>query len=58
VDGDRPAGRASTAWAGAQIEEPLIDSVRSALSGAVGQAAPPGWCSPIEAQRQLSALAR
>jgi soluble lytic murein transglycosylase-like protein len=28
-------------WAGAQIEEPLIDSVRTALSSAVGNAAPP-----------------
>ncbi len=30
-----------SAWAGAQIEEPLADSVRSALSAAVGDAAPP-----------------
>jgi soluble lytic murein transglycosylase-like protein len=29
------------AWAGGQIEEPLIDSVRTALSGAVRNAAPP-----------------
>lgn len=29
------------AWAGGQIEEPLIDSVRSALSSAVRNAAPP-----------------
>ena len=29
------------AWAGAQIEEPLIDSVRTALSSAVRNAAPP-----------------
>jgi soluble lytic murein transglycosylase-like protein len=28
-------------WAGSQIEEPLIDSVRSALSNAVRNAAPP-----------------
>ena len=28
-------------WAGAQIEEPLIDSVRTALSSAVRNAAPP-----------------
>lgn len=28
-------------WAGAQIEEPLIDSVRTALSSAVQNAAPP-----------------
>ncbi len=30
-----------TAWAGAQIEEPLIDSVRTALSSAVHNKAPP-----------------
>jgi soluble lytic murein transglycosylase-like protein len=29
------------AWAGAQLEEPLIDSVRTALSSAVRNAAPP-----------------
>ena len=29
------------AWAGAQIEEPLADSVRSALSAAVANSAPP-----------------
>jgi soluble lytic murein transglycosylase-like protein len=29
------------AWAGAQIEEPLADSVRGALSAAVAEAAPP-----------------
>ena len=28
-------------WAGAQVEEPLIDSVRTALSSAVRNAAPP-----------------
>lgn len=28
-------------WAGAQIEEPLIDSVRNALSSAIGNTAPP-----------------
>jgi len=28
-------------WAGAQLEEPLMDSVRSALSSAVANAAPP-----------------
>lgn len=28
-------------WAGAQVEEPLMDSVRSALSSAVANAAPP-----------------
>ncbi len=30
-----------TAWAGAQIEEPLIDAVRSALSSAIHNRAPP-----------------
>lgn len=30
-----------SSWAGAQIEEPLIDSVRNALSSAVGNTAPP-----------------
>jgi soluble lytic murein transglycosylase-like protein len=30
-----------TAWAGGQLEEPLIDSVRTALSSAVRNAAPP-----------------
>ena len=29
------------AWAGGQLEEPLIDSVRTALSSAVRNAAPP-----------------
>ncbi|MBH9552465.1 lytic transglycosylase domain-containing protein [Inhella gelatinilytica] len=28
-------------WAGAQLEEPLVDAVRSALSAAIAQAAPP-----------------
>jgi soluble lytic murein transglycosylase-like protein len=31
----------SRAWAGAQIEEPLADSVRTALSAAIAQSAPP-----------------
>jgi soluble lytic murein transglycosylase-like protein len=40
------AGAASLAWpgaahAGAQVEEPLADAVRSALSSAIRQAAPP-----------------
>ncbi|MFG6415510.1 lytic transglycosylase domain-containing protein [Roseateles sp. DC23W] len=30
-----------TAWAGAQVEEPLIDSVRSALTASIAQSAPP-----------------
>ena len=33
-----PAGRA---WAGAQVEEPLADSVRSALSASIRNSAPP-----------------
>ncbi len=33
------AGR--PAWAGTQVEEPLADSVRSALSSAIANAAPP-----------------
>ncbi len=32
---------AGSAWAGAQVEEPLADSVRTALSAAIGNAAPP-----------------
>jgi len=40
-----PAGLAAAAalpaWAGRQLEEPLIDSVRTALSSAVANAAPP-----------------
>jgi soluble lytic murein transglycosylase-like protein len=32
---------AMPAWAGAQVEEPLADSVRSALSAAIAAAAPP-----------------
>ncbi len=32
---------AEQSWAGGQIEEPLIDSVRTALSSAVSNAAPP-----------------
>lgn len=34
-------GMALPAWAGAQLEEPLADSVRSALSAAIGDLAPP-----------------
>ena len=33
--------RATTSWAGAQVEEPLADSVRSALSAAIANSAPP-----------------
>mgnify|MGYP000948460693 CR=1 FL=1 len=32
---------ARSAWAGGQLEEPLIDSVRSALSAAIANSAPP-----------------
>ena len=45
----------STAWAGAQIEEPLADSVRSALSAAVGRGEPPKLVFADEAQRQQCA---
>ncbi len=38
-------------WAGAQVEEPLADSVRTALSAAVSQAAPPVPVFADEAQR-------
>ncbi len=44
----------STAWAGAQIEEPLADSVRSALSAAVGRSEPK-LVFADEAQRQQCA---
>ena len=40
-------------WAGAQIEEPLADSVRSALSAAVADAAPPRPAFSDEQQRRL-----
>jgi len=33
--------RSTTSWAGAQVEEPLADSVRSALSAAIANSAPP-----------------
>jgi soluble lytic murein transglycosylase-like protein len=41
------------AWAGAQVEEPLADSVRSALSAAVADAAPPRPAFSDEQQRRL-----
>ena len=34
------AAASGTAWAGAQLEEPLADSVRSALSAAIGRTEP------------------
>ena len=39
------------AWAGAQVEEPLADSVRSALSAAVGRGEPPKLVFADETQR-------
>jgi soluble lytic murein transglycosylase-like protein len=41
-----------SAWAGAQVEEPLANSVRTALSAAVNKAAPPEPVFADEAQRQ------
>ncbi len=41
VAGAVAAGWLPSAFAGAQIEEPLADSVRSALSAAIAQSAPP-----------------
>lgn len=40
-----------SAWAGAQVEEPLADSVRTALSAAIGRAAP-ALTFADDAQRQ------
>ncbi|MGC4059659.1 MAG: lytic transglycosylase domain-containing protein [Aquabacterium sp.] len=40
-------------WAGGQIEEPLADSVRTALSAAVGKAAAPEPVFADEVQRQV-----
>ena len=40
-----------SAWAGAQAEEPLADSVRTALSAAVNKAAPPVPVFADQAQR-------
>ncbi|HEX5311305.1 lytic transglycosylase domain-containing protein [Aquabacterium sp.] len=42
---------AGVAWAGAQVEEPLADSVRSALSAAVGRGEPPKLVFADETQR-------
>lgn len=41
-----------SAWAGAQVEEPLANSVRTALSAAVNKAAPPEPVFADEAQRE------
>ncbi len=43
---------AGAAWAGAQVEEPLADSVRSALSAAVGRGEPPKLVFADDTQRQ------
>jgi soluble lytic murein transglycosylase-like protein len=40
-------------WAGGQVEEPLADSVRTALSAAIGQAVPPAPVFADEAQKQV-----
>jgi soluble lytic murein transglycosylase-like protein len=41
VAGSAMLGMAPAAFAGAQVEEPLADSVRTALSAAIAQSAPP-----------------
>lgn len=46
------AGAPSPVLAGAQVEEPLADAVRSALSSAVGNGAPPSLVFADAAQRQ------
>lgn len=46
------AGGLPHAWAGAQIEEPLADSVRSALSAAVGRGEPPKLVFADDVQRR------
>jgi soluble lytic murein transglycosylase-like protein len=43
----------SPAWAGAQVEEPLADSVRTALSAAVSKAIPPEPVFADDRQRQV-----
>ena len=45
----------ATAHAGRQVEEPLMDSVRSALSSAIHQSAPPAPVFASDAARQLYA---
>ena len=42
----------SSSWAGAQVEEHLTDSVRSALSAAVGRGAPPSLVFADDRQRK------
>jgi soluble lytic murein transglycosylase-like protein len=48
-----PMACVTPAWAGAQVEEPLADSVRTALSAAVSQAAPPAPVFANDLQRQV-----
>jgi soluble lytic murein transglycosylase-like protein len=45
-------GGVGTVWAGAQAEEPLADAVRSALSAAVADAAPPRPSFASESDRR------
>jgi soluble lytic murein transglycosylase-like protein len=45
-------GSVAPAWAGGQLEEPLADSVRTALSAAVGKAAPPAPVFADESQQR------
>ena len=42
----------TSALAGGQVEEPLMDSVRSALSSAIHQSAPPVPTFPLDSARQ------
>ncbi len=42
----------TSALAGGQVEEPLMDSVRSALSSAIHQSAPPVPAFPLDSGRQ------
>jgi soluble lytic murein transglycosylase-like protein len=44
---------ACPAWAGGQVEEPLVDSVRTALSAAISQSAPPEPVFADEGQKQV-----
>lgn len=46
------ASMGGVAWAGAQREEPLADSVRTALSAAIGNSAPPVPSFASDAQKQ------
>jgi soluble lytic murein transglycosylase-like protein len=44
---------AGPAWAGGQLEEPLVDAVRTALSAAIAQSAPPEPVFADEGQKQV-----